>query len=338
MLKIGIIGCGKIIIKHLNAIQKLKKNLNLVSVCDVELFKAKKIANKLNIKPYSNYKEMLKNENLDLVSLLTPHGFHLKQYLEISKFKINCIIEKPLAIKFNDAKKIKQRSKEIKKKIFVVKQNRFNPTLKYFNDLNKKKIFGNLFLGNATIRWRRNEKYFNQAKWRGTKKLDGGVIANQASHHLDFLIHTLGKVKSVHAMGSKFLAKNIEAKDTLIANLEFEKNKYASIEATTATSPEDIEGSISFLGTKGTIIIGGFAMNELIYCKSSNKIKKNKFILSQKNINSTSNHKKFYDFVIKNYNNNKIINKNLDLAVHVSEVIEAINKSAETNKLIKLKN
>ncbi len=338
MKKIGIIGCGRISHKHIAAIKNNKNKFRIVSVCDTNYDKASKIAKIINVNAYPNIKLMMKNEIIDLVVILTENGNHTKHYLEVSSFKKDCVIEKPLALTLRDAKKIRDVAAIIKKKIFIVKQNRFNPAVEYFNQLNKKKIFGKLFLGNATVRWRRDQSYFDLASWRGTRKLDGGVIGNQASHHLDLLIWSLGKVKEVHAIGSNYLVKNIESEDTVLVNLKFSDDKMASIEATTATSPENIEGSISFLGTKGTIVIGGFAMNKLEYCKSekASKLLKKKFDTEPPNVYGFG-HDKFYKYLDKIFNNKKLIKKNIDLAVHVSEVIEAINKSIQLNKIIKIK-
>ena len=335
MYKIGIIGCGKIAKKHIDAIKANSSKFKLISVCDTNSKKARKLAKENNIVSYNNAEKMLQNESVDLVVLLTPHGNHLKDYQKLSKFKKNFKIEKPLALNSNDAKKINIISKNIKKDIFVVNQNRFNPPVNFLSKVYQKNILGNIFLGSAIIRWRRNQKYFNQAKWRGTKKLDGGVIGNQASHHLELLIHILGKVKEVNAMGSKFLAKKIETMDTIIVNLKFENNKFASIEATTATSPKDIEGSISFFGSKGSIIIGGFSMNKLKYFsyKLNNKIIDKIYKFK----NKRSSHSFFYEYIFNNFKNKNLIKKNFNISIHVAEVIEAINKSVEKNKTFKIK-
>lgn len=335
MIRVGLVGCGKIAKKHLIAINNNKSKFKLVGVCDVNFTKCLNFTKNIKINAYSSSIQMLENEKIDLVVLLTPHGNHLKDYKKLSGYKKHFIFEKPLALTTEDANKINEISKKIKKKIFVVNQNRFNPPVELLVDIIKKKKLGDIFLGNASLRWRRDQKYFNQAVWRGTKKLDGGVIGNQASHHLELLIHILGKVKEVSAMGSNFLVKKIETFDTVIANIKFQNNKFASIEATTATSPKDIEGLISFFGNKGTAILSGFSMNTLKYLsyKYKNKIIHRK-LKSKKKIH---NHSKFYEYVYKNFNSKKIINKNFDTAIHVSKVIESINLAAETNKIIKVK-
>ena len=335
MIRVGLIGCGKIAYKHLTALNNNKSKFKLVSACDTNFSKCLKFSKKNNINAYSSAAIMLEKEKIDLLVLLTPHGNHLRDYEKLTKYKKHFIFEKPLALNAKDANKINAISKKIKKNIFVVNQNRFNLPVEYFMRVHRKKKLGNIFLGNASLRWRRDEKYFDQASWRGTRKLDGGVIGNQASHHLELLIHILGKVKEVSAMGSNFLVKKIESFDTVIANLKFNKNKFASIEATTATSPKDIEGLISFFGKKGTVILSGFSMNNLKYLsyKYKNKIIDDNFKSKKK----VHNHSKFYEYVHKHFNNKKIINKNLETAIHVAKVIECINLSAEQNKLIKVK-
>ena len=334
-IKIALIGCGKILNKHLAAINANYKLFDLRCICEKNYLKAKKISNKLNVNFYTSIDTMMKNEKLDMVCILTANGYHYKHYLKVSNYKVDCIIEKPLTLKSDEAKKICELSFKNNTNVFVVKQNRLNQAILSFQKLRKKNYFGEIFLGNATIRWRREQKYFNQANWRGTRKLDGGVVGNQASHHLDLLIYTMGYVKEVHAYGSNNLAKKIESEDTIIANLKFKNNKIATIEATTATTPEDIEGSVSFFGSNGSIIIGGFSMNEIKYCKSNKNKKINIKSANLKNKFAQS-HIDFYKYVSKNINKKKIVKQNLLLAAHVSSVIEAINNSIKYKKIVKL--
>jgi predicted dehydrogenase len=108
------------------------------------------------------------------------------------------------------------------------------------------------------------------APWRGTWGWDGGVLTNQASHHIDMLEWMMGDVDSVMVMTARRLAR-IETEDTAAAILRFRNGALGVIEATTATRPADLEGSISILGERGSVIVGGYALDKLVtwaFCDS----------------------------------------------------------------------
>ena len=216
--------------------------------------------------------DMVKKENLDMVSVLTESGYHHSHFIKLSKYVKYFVIEKPLSLKVQNSLKVFKMAKKNKNKIFVVKQNRFNPAIIKLKEAINQKRFGKIFLGTARVRWSRDQKYYNLASWRGKHDLDGGVIGNQASHHVDMLNWLIGSVKYVSAYGIKALAK-IDSFDTVIVNLKFKSGALGIIEATTATRPKDLEGSVSILGSKGTAQIGGFSMNVISTWQFSKKFK-----------------------------------------------------------------
>lgn len=331
MYSVGIVGAGRIFEKHYQAISKLSKNFKLVAVCD------KKITNQIkNIrhKKYTFFSDMItmvKECKPDIVVILTESGNHIKHYLKLKKIATNFIIEKPLSLFSKDLKKIIINKKKFQNNIFVVKQNRFNPPVMKLKDSIIKKRLGKVFMSTSRVRWRRDQEYYNLADWRGTRNLDGGVIGNQASHHLDALIWMNGNVKEVFAHGIKAMAK-IESEDTIIANLKFKNGSIGVLEATTATRPMDIEGSLSVLGSKGIVEISGFAMNKIKIWKTLRKsYKKFKENYEIKNVYGNG-HFEFYKNVYDSLSgkSNNIIS--FEDAVHVSKVIEAINISIKKKK------
>jgi predicted dehydrogenase len=335
MYSVGIVGAGRIFKKHYEALNKLSKYFKLIAVCDKKItHQIKSISKKKNIFFY-DMTEMVKKCKPDIIVILTESGNHIKHYLQLEKLAKNFIIEKPLGLFSKDIKKIISSKKKFKNNIFVVKQNRFNPpVIKLKNSILKKQL-GKVFMSTSRVRWKRDQNYYNLASWRGTRNLDGGVIGNQASHHLDALIWLNGKVQEVFAHGIKALAK-IESEDTIIANLKFKNGSIGVLEATTATRPIDIEGSLSVLGSKGIVEISGFAMNKIKIWKTSKKIfRKFKENYEIKNVYGNG-HLEFYKNVYYNLKgkDNDVIK--FEDAVHVSKVIESINISIKKNKTIKV--
>ena len=167
-----------------------------------------------------------------------------------------------MALRLDDADAMIEACDAAGVKLFVVKQNRFNvPVVKAREALDAGR-FGRLVLGTVRVRWCRDQSYYDQDAWRGTWAYDGGVLANQASHHIDMLEWFFGDVVSVHARAITALVK-IEAEDTAIATLKFRNGALGIIEATTAVRPNDLEGSLSILGEKGAVEIAGFAVNQI---------------------------------------------------------------------------
>ena len=206
---------------------------------------------------------LFRSDRVDIISILTPSGIHAQNVRELVRYGKPLIIEKPLALRLEEADEILRLCDEHRVKIFVVHQNRYNrPVIKAREALESGR-FGKLVMGTVRLRWKRDQAYYDEAKWRGTWTYDGGVFTNQASHHIDMLTWFMGSVESVKAIGVTRLSK-IECEDTGAAILRFTNGALGIIEATTATRPKDLEGSISILGEKGSVVIGGFFMNELV--------------------------------------------------------------------------
>ena len=338
-IKFGLVGCGRIAQRYSELFRNNEiKNAKLIAVCDIIELRAKMIAKKFKIPYYVSMHKMMKNEKLDVVVILTPSGLHAKHMLKLSKYGKDVVVEKPIALKSNDAQKMIETAVKNKHKLFIVKQNRFNlPIIKLFEAIRKKR-FGKIYLGSVCLRWSRNQKYYNQDKWRGTWKFDGGVLANQAIHFIDILIWFLGDIKSVFAKAARF-SVNIEAEDTIAVILKFKSGALGIIEATTATRPSDLEGSISILGEKGSVEIDGFALNKIktwqfkYQLRSDQNIKK--YSVNPPNVYGFG-HKMYLNHVVDCIlKNEKSIIDPKD-AKKTIDVLQAIYQSIETNKEVKV--
>jgi UDP-N-acetyl-2-amino-2-deoxyglucuronate dehydrogenase len=259
--RIGIIGCGRISARHLQVIAALPE-LQLVAVCDPIADRVERAAKTSGAKPYSDFLEMVQKENLDIAVVLTESGSHARIGAEVAPHVKALIVEKPMSLTLEDADRLIETCDANQTRLFVVKQNRYNSPVVRLRSAFEKGRFGKLVLGSVRVRWSRDDSYYKQDAWRGTWRDDGGVLANQASHHLDLLQWMMGSVESVMAYTATRLAK-IETEDTAVAVLRFTSGALGVIEATTATRPKDLEGSLSILGENGTVVVGGFAVNKM---------------------------------------------------------------------------
>jgi predicted dehydrogenase len=265
MLKFALVGCGRIARKHAGNLGESRiDNAKLTAVCDIQADRAKCYGEKYNVPWFTDMHEMMEKvgHDIDVLNILTPSGSHAEHTLELAGYGKHIVVEKPMALTLRDADKMIEACDKAGVRLFVVKQNRFNlPVLKLKESLDKGR-FKKMVMGTVRVRWCRDQAYYDQDEWRGTWAHDGGVFANQAIHHIDLLQWIMGDVESLYAKSTKRLV-NIEAEDTGVVVLKFCSGALGIIEATTATRPKDLEGSVSIMGEGGTVEIAGFAVNEM---------------------------------------------------------------------------
>lgn len=263
MLRFAIVGCGRISLRHTQLLgQKQIKGAELVAVCDIVPERAAAAGQKQGVRFFTDMDEMMVATTPDVVVVLTPSGMHAEHVIRLAKHRKHIVCEKPMALTLEDADAMIRACDQAGVKLFVVKQNRFNLPVQKLRDSLDRGRFGKIVMGTVRVRWCRTQEYYDQDPWRGTWQHDGGVLANQASHHVDLLEWMMGDVKSVFAKSRTALVK-VETEDTAVAVLQFSSGALGVIEATTATRPKDLEGSISILGEGGSVEIAGFAVNEI---------------------------------------------------------------------------
>jgi UDP-N-acetyl-2-amino-2-deoxyglucuronate dehydrogenase len=340
-LNFAIVGCGRIAKRHSDLLGNNQiTNSSLVAVCDIDENKSKKLGLSYNIPYYINMHEMMQNEDINVVVVLTESGNHASNVVELAKYGKHIVVEKPMALRLSDADAMIKACDSAGIKLFVVKQNRFNvPVLKLKEAIDRAR-FGKIFLGTIRVRWCRDQRYYDQDEWRGTWAFDGGVLTNQASHHIDLLEWMVGDVESVFARSLTALSK-IETEDTAVVNLKFRNGALGIIEATTATRPKDLEGSISILGESGTVEIGGFAVNEMKVWSFVDETPEDQNILSDYSVNPPNvygfGHQEYYEHVVDCIKNNKKQLVDGFEGRKSLELINAIYESIETGKEVFLR-
>lgn len=262
MINVALVGCGRIAKRHADLLGRHQvSGARLVAVCDRRPERAGALARAHGVPAFDSLQEMLAMPGIDLVSVLTPSGRHAEHAIAALRSGRHVVVEKPMALTLDDADAMIREAGAAQRRLFVVKQNRFNvPVVKAREALDAGR-FGRLVLGTVRVRWCREQHYYDEADWRGTWAQDGGVLANQASHHVDMLRWFMGPVQSVHARAITALA-DIEAEDTAVATLAFRNGALGVIEATSAARPRDMEGSLSILGATGAVEIAGHAVNQ----------------------------------------------------------------------------
>jgi UDP-N-acetyl-2-amino-2-deoxyglucuronate dehydrogenase len=261
----ALVGCGRIAQRYLGLLGDGQiKGARLAGVCDVRRERAEDAAKRFNVPAFGDMHDMMSaiGDSIDALCILTESGLHAAHTISLAKYGKAIVVEKPMALTLSDADAMMNACDVAGIRLFVVKQNRYNLPVQRLREALERGRFGKLVMGTTRVRWCRTQAYYDQASWRGTWALDGGVFANQASHHIDMLMWMLGEPVSVFAKSRTALA-SIEAEDTGVAIITFKNGAIGLVEATTATRPTDLEGSLSILGEKGSVEIGGFSVNQI---------------------------------------------------------------------------
>jgi UDP-N-acetyl-2-amino-2-deoxyglucuronate dehydrogenase len=261
-IRFALVGCGRISSKHIEAIDSHKSDAELVAVCDTDPVALRKTSDKTRAPAFADLSSLLAQSDADVVVLATPSGLHPEQAIQVSKSGKHVMTEKPMATRWEDGKRMVRACDDAGVRLFVVKQNRHNTTLQMLKRTVERKRFGRIYMVNINVFWARPQEYYDSGKWRGTWEFDGGAFMNQASHYIDLLDWLIGPVESVHAYVAT-LARDIQVEDTGVMNIKWRSGALGSVNVTMLTYPRNLEGSITILGEKGSVRVGGVAVNEI---------------------------------------------------------------------------
>ncbi len=254
-VRLGIIGCGAISKKHGEAISRID-DAKLVAAADVVEENVRQFVNAYGGKSYGDYRDLLEDPDVDVVIIAAPSGLHAKMGLDALDAGKHVLVEKPLAMCANDADKLIKKAEDVGLCLGTVHPNRHYTPSQMIHKAIQERRLGKLSHGVATVRWNRTQKYYDEAPWRKTREMDGGVLLNQAWHALDLLLWFMGPVARVQGMTSKRL-HDIETEDIALVTLEFQSGALGLVEATTNVYPRNLEQTVSVFGEKGTVVLGG---------------------------------------------------------------------------------
>lgn len=332
-IKFAIIGTGRIGQRHAEHIHNLGE---LSAVCDIKEDVVKSLAQKYNCKYYTDIDHLLKNENsIDVVSICTPNGFHAEHTIKSLKSGKHVLCEKPMALTVKDCESMITEAERANRRLFVVKQNRFNPPIVALKNVIDENHLGKIYSVQLNCFWNRNEDYYKNSDWKGTKKLDGGTLFTQFSHFVDLLYWLIGDIKNVYSMLRNFGHQGIiEFEDTGVAILEFDNGVLGTINYTVNSYKKNMEGSITIFAEKGTVKIGGQYLNVLEYQNIKDFEMKdipesgpaNEYGSYQ---GSMSNHDQVYENVIDVLVNGGSIVTNLLEGLKTVQIVEKIYSSAK---------
>lgn len=331
-LSIALIGCGRIAERHAKHISEKGR---LVAVCDIIPEKADKLAAQYDVKAYYNIDDMLAaNNGATIVSICTPNGLHAQHAIQALKAGYHVLVEKPMAILVHDCGEMIKVAEQTNRRLFVIKQNRFNPPVVAVKKALDDGKFGKIYSVQLSCFWNRNDAYY-QNSWKGTMELDGGTLFTQFSHFIDLLYWFFGDVLKVQAYAANFAHQStIEFEDTGVVILEFHSGTVGTINFSVNATNKNMEGSVTIIGEKGTVKIGGQYLNTLEYQEFTDN---SKLTITGKGaapnnygdyVGSMSNHDKIYENLVAVFKNNEPISANFYEGLKTVEIIDRIYAAA----------
>lgn len=261
-IRYAIVGCGRIAQNHIAALHKHADRAEIAAVCDIDADALAAAVATTGAKPFHDLTTLLRESDADVIVLTTPSGLHAEQAVEIAAAGRHVMTEKPMATRWHDGQRMVKACDDAGVRLFVVKQNRRNATLQLLKRAVEQQRFGRIYMVNINVFWTRPQEYYDSAKWRGTWEFDGGAFMNQASHYVDLLDWLIGPIESVQAYTAT-LARNIEVEDSGVLSIKWRSGAIGSMNVTMLTYPKNLEGSITIIGEKGTVRVGGVAVNEI---------------------------------------------------------------------------
>jgi UDP-N-acetyl-2-amino-2-deoxyglucuronate dehydrogenase len=335
MIKFGIIGCGRIAQRHAEHISKFGQ---LIAVCDVVQEKADAMAKQYNVTAYYDIADLLlKEKSIDVISICSPNGLHAQHSIEGLKAGFHILCEKPMAISVSDCGEMIKTAERYNKRLFAIKQNRFNPPVEAIKNIIDEGRLGKIYSVQLSCFWNRNEDYYKNS-WKGTNDLDGGTLYTQFSHFIDLLYWMVGDIKDVEAYTANFAHQGIiEFEDTGAVILKFQNGAIGTINYTVNSYGKNMEGSLTIFGEKGTIKIGGQYLNELEYQNIEGYKIENLPVGNTANNygnyqGSMSNHDKVYQNLVDVLTNNASISTSAFEGLKTVEIIDKIYYKAQQVK------
>jgi predicted dehydrogenase len=326
----GIIGCGRIAQRHA---EHISNNGKLIAVCDINKDAADQLSKKYNCKAFYNVDDFLSaGLDMDVVAVCSPNGCHADHSIKIVQSGYNALCEKPMALNTSDCGKMISQAEKFNKRIFIVKQNRFNPPIDALKKVIDEGKLGKIYSIQLNCFWNRNNDYYENS-WKGTKDMDGGTLFTQFSHFIDLLYWLIGDVTKVNAFINNYAHQGvIEFEDTGVVILNFENGAMGAINYTVNSYGKNMEGSLTVFGEKGTVKIGGQYLNELEYqniegFQITNLPEGNKPNNYGTYLGSMSNHDKIYENIIDVLKNGSSIKTNAFEGMKTVEIIEKIYNS-----------
>lgn len=265
-IKFAVIGCGHIGKRHAEMITR-NSSCELVALIDIKE-KEELGIEKFDVPFFKSLNDFLESSiEVDVINIASPNGLHAAQAIQCLDAKKHVVIEKPIALSRTDAEAVVYKALNVDRKIFAVMQNRFSPPSVWIKDLIDSGKLGKIYMVQLNCYWNRDDRYYKPGSWHGNKELDGGTLFTQFSHFIDIMYWLFGDIENIQAKFNDFNHKDLtDFEDSGFVSFDFVNGGMGCLNYSTAVWNQNLESSMTIIGEKGAVKIGGQYMNEVEYC------------------------------------------------------------------------
>jgi predicted dehydrogenase len=265
LIKFGVVGAGRIGKRHSLMIQR-NENAELLAVCDIRPDVMVGFSGD-EAPVYEKIDDMLKaHPEIEVLVVASPNGLHADQAIQALKAGKHVVIEKPMCLNTSEGERIIHTALHESRQVFVVKQNRYSPPVKWLKSVIDSGVLGKIYMVHMDCFWNRDERYYTGADWHGGP-LDGGSLFTQFSHFIDILYWTLGDIENIHARMTNFNHEELTPfPDSGMIHFDLKRGGQGSLNFSTSCYDRNLESSVTIIAEKGTVKIGGQYMDEVLEC------------------------------------------------------------------------
>lgn len=265
-VKFAVIGAGHIGKRHAEMISRNNES-ELVAIADLRS-KEECDATRFEVPFFKSIDELLASDlAFDVVCICTPNGLHAAQSIKALEYKKHVVCEKPMGLSKDNCEKVIFKSLQMSKQVFCVMQNRYSPPSQWIKSIVEDKIIGDTFMVQLNCYWNRDDRYYKAGGWKGTEDLDGGTLFTQFSHFIDIMYWLFGDIENIQGKFADFTHKETtDFEDSGFVSFDFINGGMGSLNYSTAVANQNLESSMTIIGSKGSVKIGGQYMNEVEVC------------------------------------------------------------------------
>ena len=265
-IKFAVVGCGHIGKRHAEMVKR-HAEAELVALCDVRSA-AEAGVQDFGVPVFSDLDTMLRETpGIDVVNVCTPNGLHAQQSLKALGAGKHVVCEKPMGLSKQECEEVLYKALQMHRTVFGVMQNRYSPPSAWIKSVIDGKHLGEIFMVQVNCYWNRDERYYKKGGWKGSKDLDGGTLFTQFSHFIDIMYWLFGDITDIQAKFADFNHTDLtDFEDSGLVQFNFVNGGMGCINYSTAVWDKNLESSLTVIGSKGSVKIGGQYMDQVEHC------------------------------------------------------------------------
>ena len=270
-IKFAVVGCGHIGKRHATMIER-NEEAELIALVDIRSAEECGLSDFADVPFFQSIQELLNSDlDFDVVNICTPNGLHAEQAKAALEKNHHVVCEKPMGLSKDNCETVLYSALQKNKQVFCVMQNRYSPPSVWIKDVIDNKLLGDIYMVQLNCYWNRDDRYYKKGGWKGTADLDGGTLFTQFSHFIDIMYWLFGDIKNIQGKFADFSHQTTtDFEDSGFVSFDFMNGGMGTLNYSTSVWNQNLESSMTIIGEKGSVKIGGQYMNEVEVCNIEN--------------------------------------------------------------------